>query len=380
MYKISILALALMVLFSLKNLSAQIAAVDTAMKSERTVGSAEVTDHSEKIKMIKSILAEHADNRNFEGSVLIAEKGIPVYENTFGFRDREKALRIEPETRFGIASITKMITAIIILQLVEEGKLTLETTLDHLFPDMDIPKGNKITMHHLLLHISGLPNEPNNIYFTNKSPSEYVDVLMNGFRKNKRFGKFNYANIDYVLLGMAIEKASGNTWQQEVEQRFINKLGLEKTGFLEKDAYPENFAYSYTIEGGQFQKDPSFHIENFYAAGCMYSTATDLLKIDQAMYGNTLLSDTSKAQMFTSYPEYNYTGYSVWTYRYPFLKNQPRIMERRGGILGSNAALIRVLDQELSIIILSNNNAFNPDSFGDAENLRETLIRALATE
>lgn len=369
-----------MVLLSLNNLSGQVAAIDTVLESEPTVGSADDKDLSEKIKKIESILAEHSNHRNFSGNVLIAERGTVLYENSFGFRDREKELSLASDTRFGIASITKMITAITVLQLVEDGKLSLDTSLENLFPDLDIPKGDKITLHHLLLHISGLPNEPNAIYASNKSPEAFVDELLSKFRKNKKFGKFNYANIDYVLLGMAIEKATGNTWQNEIEERFIRKLGLTGTGFLKKGAYPDNFAQSYTIEGEQYQKDPAFHIENFYAAGCMYSTTSDLLKIDQAMYDNTLLTEESKDLMFTSYPEYNYTGYSVWTYRYPFLKNQPRIMERRGGILGSNAAFIRVLDQKLTIIILSNNNAFNPDSFGNPENLREALIRALAQE
>ena len=114
-------------------------------------------------------------------------------------------------------------------------------------------------------------------------------------------------------------------------------------------------------------KDPEFYIENFYAAACMYSTTEDLLKIDQAMYDDKFLSAKSKKVMFTSYPEYNYTGYSVWTYRYPFLDTQPLIMERRGGIMGSNLVLMRLLETNQTIIILSNNNAFDPDSFGDPE-------------
>ena len=92
------------------------------------------------------------------------------------------------------------------------------------------------------------------------------------------------------------------------------------------------------------------------------------------MYGRTLLSEASKKLMFTSYPEYNYTGYSVWTYNYPFVDTQPKIMERRGGIFGSNSVLVRKLDLNHTIIILSNNNRFNPDSFGDPSNLREALI------
>ena len=156
---------------------------------------------------------------------------------------------------------------------------------------------------------------------------------------------------------------------------------MENSGFLKKDSYPEDFAYpfSYDAKDARIQ-DPLFYIENFYAAGCMYATAEDLLKLDQGMYGNQLLSEKSKELMYTSYPEYNYSGYSVWTYNYPFSESQPKIMERRGGILGANSVLIRMLDTDKTIIILSNNNKFNPDSFGNKESLKEALMIEVAKE
>lgn len=106
----------------------------------------------------------------------------------------------------------------------------------------------------------------------------------------------------------------------------------------------------------------------------MFSTAEDLLKLDQALYTDALLSPAGKGLMFTSYPEYNYSGYSVWTYNYPFAESKPKMMERRGGILGANSVLIRLLDTKRTVIILSNNNRFNPDSFGDVQGLKEALM------
>ncbi|MAZ37854.1 MAG: hypothetical protein CL842_10430 [Crocinitomicaceae bacterium] len=95
----------------------------------------------------------------------------------------------------------------------------------------------------------------------------------------------------------------------------------------------------------------------------MFSTAEDLLKLDQARYGDELLSRKSKELMFKSYPEYNYSGYSVWTYNYPFTPSKPKVMERRSGILGANSVLIRFLDTNKTIIILSNNNQIQPGFF-----------------
>lgn len=325
---------------------------------------------------IDKIVSGHIANNQFSGTVLIADQAQIIYNRSAGLADRESGREIDKHTHFGIASITKMLTAIVILQLEEEGKIALDNSLWALLPKLHIPNEKDITVHHLLLHISGLPNEKNKIYASPKSPNVFIKEVLKG--KVSRPGKFNYANIDYVLLGLIIEKATGKAWEEAIRERILNPLGMEQSGFLKKGYFPQNFAYPYSInKKGEMKRDPDFFIENFYAAGNMYSTAEDLLKIDQAMYGEQLLTKESKAKMFKSYPEYNYTGYSVWTYQYPFLDNRPRIMERRGGILGTNVVLVRLLDTKRTIIILSNNDGFTPDSFGDEKNLREALIRAV---
>ena len=330
---------------------------------------------------IDKIVQDQISLYNFEGTVLIAENGDIVYQRSAGYNDRETQRIIDNDTKFGIASITKMLTAIVILELVEDGKLSLQDNLAALLPGFNIQGGENITVHHLLLHISGLPNENDSIYLSKKSPEEFVRETLNEKGESGELGIYNCANIDYVLLGLIIEKKTGMSWQDAVEKRIIEKLNLRNTGFLSElpnGNYPENFAYSYSVsEEGEFTKDPDIYMENFYAAGSMYSNAADLLAIDQAMYGDKLLSEKSKELMFTSYPEYNYTGYSVWTYNYPFAETQPKIMERRGGIMGWNSVLIRFIDENKTIIILSNNNKFNPNSFGDKDNLREALITEL---
>lgn len=325
------------------------------------------------IQSIDSIVQNAVTNDLFEGTVLVAENGNIIYQESFGFIDENKAIQVDNSTSFGIASITKMFTAIIILQLIEEGKFQLDDKLDMLLPDYKIPRSNKISIHHLLLHISGLPNENDEIYAQSTSPKEFVSKTLEN--KRSRLGEFNYANIDYVLLGMIIEKYDNTTWEKSVESRIMDKASMTRTGFLARGKYPSNFAYSFSLdEENNRTMDPLFFIENYYAAGCMYSTAEDLLKLDQTMYGDALLAEQSKELMFKSYPAYNYSGYSVWTYNYPFAPSNPKIMERRGGILGSNSVLMRFLDAKKTIIILSNNNRFNPDSFGNIQSLKEALM------
>ena len=322
--------------------------------------------------VLKAVVADQ-----FEGTILIADKGEITYHQSFGFKDFANQTSIANTTHFSIASITKLFTAIAIMQLIEEGKFQLSDHLETLLPEYDIPKSKEITVHHLLLHISGLPNETNEIYSALKIPATFVSETL--IQSSQPFASFNYANIDYVLLGLLIEKYDEKSWENAIKSRILEKTKMHSSGFLKKHAYPEDFAYSYSYDAeGERQQDPSFFIENYFAAGCMYATAEDLLKLDQALYGNQILSEKSKELMYTSYPEYNYSGYSVWTYNYPFSESNPRIMERRGGILGANSVLIRMLDTNKTIIILSNNNKFNPDSFGNQESLKEALMIEVA--
>ncbi|WP_439474758.1 serine hydrolase domain-containing protein [Algoriphagus formosus] len=331
------------------------------------------------IESLENIVTENSENNFFEGTVLVAKNGEVLYQRSIGFKDYNKSEEIENDSKFGIASITKMITSILILQLHQEGKLGLDQSMDELLPELNLPAAKKITVHHLLLHISGLPNERDQIYLRELSPQDFISETLKNGRKSRGFGKFNYANIDYILLGLIAEKIEDQSWQKLVENRFFEPLKMADSGFLRKEEFPDDFVYTFSIdESGKRIQDPDFHIENFFSAGSMYSTASDLLNLDQALYTDKLLNEESKKKFYRSYPEYNYTGYGVWTYSYPYAENSPLIMERRGGILGSNSTLVRLLESNQTLIILSNNDRFDTDTFGNPENLKEAIIKFLA--
>lgn len=323
---------------------------------------------------VQAYLAEHS----FSGTILVADPDSVLYQQSFGQAYRQQGIPIENDYHYSIASVTKLFTAICILRLREGGSLRLEDPVSRLLPELSIPNGDQITVHHLLLHLSGLPNEPDRLYRAHLSPVAFTKEVLKARSKNT-LGQFNYNNLDYVLLGLIIEQQTTKAWSEVVKEQILDPLGLQQTGFLEYGYYPDRFAYTYSAKkNGTLVQDPLFAIENFYAAGCMYATATDLLKLDRALYTDKLLSSESRALLAKSYPEYNYAGYSVWNYPYPFLEPAPTIMERRGMILGANVVLVRLTDQHRTIIILSNTNQFNPDSFGDPTNLREALIRVVA--
>ena len=327
---------------------------------------------------IDKIIQFHVEQNHFSGTILIAQAGEVNYHQSFGTADVRTGDAIQNTSTYGIASITKFFTAIRILQLVESEQLALTQSVAELLPALQVPNAENITVHHLLLHTSGLPNERGAIYRKKRTPQETLSLTLK-HASSTDLGTFNYNNIDYILLGLIIERVTGTAWDQDIRNHILTPLKMKDTGFLALDQYPDQFSYPYTLSKNKTTKrpDPALFIENFYSAGNMYSTSSDLLKLDQALYGTDLLSEAMYEVLATSYPEYGYAGYGVWNYNYPFSANTPLVMERRGGIGGINVVLVRLPDTKHTLIILSNNDQFNPDSFGDSSNLREALIKEI---
>ncbi|MEM9836153.1 MAG: serine hydrolase domain-containing protein, partial [Bacteroidota bacterium] len=309
---------------------------------------------------IAEIVAQEVATNDFSGTVLVATAGKPIYHQSFGYAYRQSEVLVNNNTHYSVASITKTFTAIRILQLQEAGQLNVQDLVQPYLPQLKLPHSDQLSIHHLLLHISGLPNERDRDYHQPYTPLAFAQRVL-GYKSPVSFGTFNYNNLDYVLLGMIIEKVTGSTWQDNIREHILAPLDMTATGFLKYGYYPKNFAYTYSYgKRKKPQQDPLFYIENFSAAGSMYSTTVDLLKLDQALYQNTLLCESGYAQLAQNHPGYDYVGYSVWNYRYPFVASKPLIMERRGGIMGANSVILRLPESQSTIIILSNTDRFNP--------------------
>ncbi len=326
---------------------------------------------------ITKAVTNYRDQTGFSGTILIAEKGVPLFHQSYGLAYLPAKDTIQNDYHYSIASITKLFTSIRILQLREAGKIELGKSVIDYLPELENRISKQVTVHHLLLHLSGLPNEKDKSYQHFRKPNVMVEAALEN-KSKASFNTFNYNNIDYMLLGLIIERVSEQSWEEEIRTNILDPLKMKHTGFLEYGYYPDHFAYTYSYKNKkQPVQDPFFYIENSYAAAAMYSTSMDLLQLDQALYSDTLLNPESQKLLEQSYPEHAFVGYGVWNYSYPFVDENPRIMERRGGIMGANVVLVRLLEYNKIILILSNDDRFNPDSFGDPTNLREALIQAL---
>lgn len=314
------------------------------------------------VKQIDGLMKQYYDYGKFNGSILVAEKGKIIYEHGFGMANMEWAIPNQPDTKFRIGSVTKQFTATLILQLVEQGKIKLDGKITDYLPDYRKDTGEKVTIHQLLNHTSGIPSYTDRRNFmadASRNPYGVADFIKKFASDDLQFepgSKFSYNNSGYSLLGAIIEKVTGKPYEVVLAERIFKPLGMTNSGY-------DNFAPLIKKRASGYQKTPDGFVNAAYldmsipyAAGSIYSTVEDLFKWDQALYEGTLLSAESKKLMFT--PGLGNYGYGIRITDEPVGKTDQkiRIIGHGGGINGFNSLMMRAIDKQQTVIILDNVN------------------------
>lgn len=314
----------------------------------------------DKAQKIDDLLKTYYDYGQFNGSVLVAEKGKIIYTKGFGMANMEWAIPNQLDTKFRIGSVTKQFTATLILQLVEEGKIKLDGKLNDYLPDYRKDTGGKITVHQLLNHTSGIPSYTSRPdFFANDSRDPYsvadfVKKFASGELEFEPGTKFSYNNSGYFLLGAIIEKVTGKTYETVLRERIFEPLRMTNSGY-------DNHAPILQKRASGYEKTPEGYINAAYldmslpyAAGSIYSTVEDLYKWDQALYENKIISAESKKLMFT--PGLSNYGYGFVIADRPIGKTdqKTKVIQHGGGINGFNCLLTRLVDKQQTIILLDN--------------------------
>ena len=239
------------------------------------------------------------------GSLTIARDGKVLYNRSIGYSQingTEKKL-ITESSRFRIASIGKTYTAVMILQLAEEQKLKLSETLDKYFSQ--IPNASKITIMQILLHRSGIPNlrrewDPQRNWANGITKDEMIALITKATPDFEPDTKQSYSNSGYFLLSLILEKISGKTYAEALNDRITSKIGLAdtylETGFIDVN---KNESLTYIHIDGDWRQVPETHPSIAYGAGQIMSTPNDMVKFIQAMFDGKLVSKESLKQMET---------------------------------------------------------------------------------
>ncbi|CAM1354586.1 serine hydrolase domain-containing protein [Tenacibaculum halocynthiae] len=229
-------------------------------------------------------------------SILIAKKGTPIYQKNYGKSNIELNLPINSKTVFQIGSITKQFTAIAILMLEEQGKLKLNDEIIKYIPEY-LNKGNKITIHNLLNHTSGIngktPISSNKLKRLDLTVDQIIDYFKNKPLKFLPGEQFSYSNSGYILLGKIIEIVSGNSYEDFIENNIFKKLGMTNTRYGYHNEIVKNRANGYQFYGKNYMNAPYISLSTQYAGGSILSTAGDLLKWQNALVSNILIKKSS---------------------------------------------------------------------------------------
>ncbi len=315
---------------------------------------------------IDALVQQYVANRQFNGSVLVAEKGQVIFKKGYGMANMEWNIPNAPDTKFRLGSITKQFTAMLIMQLVEKGKLKLTGKVTDYLPDYPKATGDKITIHHLLTHTAGIPNYTNVPRFFETlarnpyTPEVFTKEFANLPLDFEPGSKFSYSNSGYFLLGVIIEKITGKPYADVLKENIFVPLKLQDTGYdLFSPILPKRAA-GYEKERGNYVNAPYLDMSIPYAAGSMYSTVDDLYRWDQALYTDKLLSSSSKATLFTPFPGSYEEGFG---YAYGWIVGKAKVGERKdsllliehgGGINGFNTLISRVPQDKQLVVLLCN--------------------------
>ena len=314
----------------------------------------------DKARKIDELMATYYDYGQFNGSVLVAEKGKVIYKKGFGLAEMEWNIPNQPDTKFRLGSITKQFTSMLIMQLVEQGKISLEGKLSTYLPDYRKDTGEKVTVHNLLTHTSGIPSYtglPRFFQDVSRNPysvEEFVKKYCSGDLEFEPGSKFSYDNSGYFLLGAIIEKVTGKPYEQVLKERILDPLNMKDTGYDHHETIMKRRASGYQRSPGGIINAPYLDMSLPYAAGSLYSTVDDLYLWDQALYSDKLLSPKYKELMFKPFLQnYAYGWVSSKLTLGGSTESVPAIAHG-GGINGFNTLITRLVDDKHLIVLLNN--------------------------
>jgi D-alanyl-D-alanine carboxypeptidase len=318
-------------------------------------------------------IAAYAAAHEFSGTIVVRHSGVTLYQHAFGLADRSFGVPAALTTRYRIASITKQFAATMVLQLQEEGRLSLKAPVTAYLPDWHGPPG--VTIESLLGHTSGLANMDTvtsyeeaatkgiPAYQAPHSPAELVRLYASGPAVRPVGQAFDYNNADYMLLGRVIETVTGDSFEAELHKRILDPLGLRDTGMLVHSRITPRLAPTYyrPVGAKALIADLPVYEENWYAAGGMYATTADLAAFADALYAGRLLKPESLKRMLT--PGLGDYGCGLWVRTLKAGGRRHPTAERYGSIMGANGILFRVLDEDLTVAVLANTNAVDMGDF-----------------
>jgi len=307
-------------------------------------------------KELEFVFEQLEKDHIFSGTILVSQGGEVLFEKAYGFASRQLNVPNVLETKFHIASVTKMFIAMAALMLSEQGLIELHEKPAAYLPEL-AALDKDITLHHLLSHTSGLQDiyEVQNLRFEmNKLKIEQGDLLSYLVKQPQLFRPgegWGYSSTGFILMGYLMEKVTGLSFSELMKRSVLTPLSMTNTGLDLPRRINAGRAYGHAVENGQLVNADNDELSEIEAPGELYSTVQDLKKWCDAMFDCPLVSPQTLTLMFTPYgqvaPSLHY-GYG-W-----FLA--PRFRMHGGGTPGFLSQMRQYPEQKVSIILLFNSD------------------------
>jgi len=291
----------------------------------------------------------------FSGTILVAKDGEIIYSKAFGEANKEQHISNLLETRFNISSIQKTFIATLIMQLHQEGLLSIDDPLSKYFPECPFNTADQIKIKNLLNHTSGLGNYRAHERYQKEIENykQIIDVLPLLYEIPPEFNpneKFNYSNTGYLLLKAIIEQVENKKYAEVLKQRILDPIDMNNTIFYKSGDLVSNKANGHMLSTQSKDYIKAKGEPAAYTGGGIYLTVTDLLKFDQALYTEDLLTEKNKQIMFTPVEPSRFYAYG-WVV-VPF--GGTTVIYHPGGSGGFSSEFRRYPEKGYTIIVLSN--------------------------
>ncbi|AXT20439.1 serine hydrolase [Flavobacteriaceae bacterium AU392] len=306
-----------------------------------------ILNEKEIASKIDALVKQYTSLDIFSGVVLVAENGKPIYHKAFGLADREKGIPNTLNTKFDIGSMNKTFTKVLILQLIDEGKLSFDDTIGkHLigFPEM---AANNITVEHLLYHFSGYGDYWSPDFKKLPTKQKTIQGLLERIKKMPLLfepGSENeYSNSGYIILGAIVEKITGKSYHKNIQERIVTPLNLENTyveSTLKSKISNRAIGYYKDIKGNLLNNNDFVELPN--PDGGFQATTLDIMKFyKEFFYGNSILREEAKMEdeFYRQLERHRTTGGAIPHY---------------GGFEGANTALYEILRDKITIAVFAN--------------------------
>lgn len=318
------------------------------------------TEATDLLRAITTYLEAHFATERFMGAVLVGQRGKILFSQGYGMANLEHSVPNTPQTKFRLASVTKQFTAAAVLQLQAQGSLNVQAPIATYLPNY--PNGDRITIHQLLNHTSGIPNYTAFPDYAAKkylfmSVVEVVDWFKDKPLEFEPGSQFQYSNSGYTLLTHIIETVAGQPYAEYLRSHLFEPLGMMSSGYDDYRDIVTHRATGYDLADAGYVNAEFIDMSVPTGAGGLYSTVEDLYKWDQVLYTEAVLSDRAKAEMFAPTVAMSQSEESKVYYGYGWIVADHlgrKNLSHGGAIDGFRTVISRYPDDQLTVIVLAN--------------------------